>query len=54
MYFLTSVSFTSIKDFLSNIGIIISGIISCIPTFLQPLVGAFVVISVIYLVVGRN
>lgn len=46
--------FGSIIKFFDNIGSVFSGIVECIPDFLRPLALAFVVISAIYLIVGRD
>ena len=46
--------FGSIIDFFDTIGDLVKSFIAIIPDFLQPLVLAFVAISALYLVVGRN
>lgn len=46
--------FGSIIKFFNSIGDVFQGIVDCIPDFLRPIALAFVIISAIYLVVGRD
>ena len=44
----------SIIKFFDSIGEVCSGIVSCFPDFLRPVALVFILISAIYLIVGRD
>ena len=54
MIVLTITDFWQVADWFKSIGDFFKTIWFCIPDFLRPLCLAFVVISAIYLIAGRN